>query len=147
MPAYTTDPSAYDDDALAEVLHLIIRRSAMAASDAATALSVRGVSRQMRYDALVPKALQDGNFSSEERARLVEEMGRGRLDVPQDEPALRASVIHVRVTPEEKEQIEAAALAVGKSVSEWVRERLFGGKLNRSVGNQSVAKPRNESMW
>jgi len=126
MFLYTTDPSIYDDDALAEALRIIVRGSASAAADAAAALRVSGASRQMRYDMLVPKALKDGNFSPEERAQIVSEMGRGRLDAPQAETSTRASVIHVRVTPEEREQIVSEAMAVGKSTSELVRERLFG---------------------
>jgi hypothetical protein len=126
MPTYTTDPSAYDDDALEAALRIIVRGSASAAADAATALRVSGASRQMRYDMLVPKALKDGEFSPEEREQIIAEMGRGRLDVPQAEPSARTSVIHVRVTPEEREEIEAAAMAAGKSTSELVRERLFG---------------------
>jgi hypothetical protein len=126
MPSYTTDSAAYDDDALAEALQIIVRGSASAAADAAAALRVRGASRQMRYDMLVPKAFRDGEFSPEERAQLVEQMGRGRLDVPQAEPTARMSIIHVRVTPEEREQIASAAMTAGKSISEWVRERLFG---------------------
>jgi len=126
MPSYTTNPSVYDDDALAETLHIIARGSASAAADAAAALMVSGASRQMRYDMLVLKALQDGEFSPEERAKIVGEMGRGRLDVPRAEPTTRASIIHVRVTPEEREQIESEAMAKGKSISELVRERLFG---------------------
>jgi len=126
MPTYTTDPSAYDDDALEAALRIIVRGSASAAADAATALRVSGASRQMRYDMLVPKALKDGEFSPEEREQIIAEMGRGRLDVPQAEPSARTSVIHVRVTPEEREEIEAAAMAAGKSTSELVRERLLG---------------------
>jgi len=126
MLSYTTDPSMYDDDALAESLRIIVRGSASAAADAAAALRVSGASRQMRYDMLVPKALKDGNFSPDERAQIVSEMGRGRLDAPQAETSTRTSVIHVRVTPEEREQIASEAMAAGKSTSELVRERLFG---------------------
>jgi hypothetical protein len=126
MPSYTTDPSAYDDEALAAALHVIVRGSASAAGDAAAALMTSGVSRQMRYDMLVPKALKDGEFSPEEREQLIRELGRGRLDVPQAESTTRASVIHVRVTPEERERIASEAMAAGKSTSELVRERLFG---------------------
>jgi len=126
VASYAADPDEYDDNAVAAALHLIIRGSAKTAADATAALLMSGFSRQMRYDALVPRALKDGKFSADERAQIAGELGRGRIDVPRAEPSARTSVIHVRVTPDEREQIESAAMAAGQSTSDLVRERLLG---------------------
>jgi hypothetical protein len=48
--------------------------------------------------------------------------GRPKLDPSK----VRNASLLLRLTEKEKEQIEARAIADGKTVSEWVRSRLLG---------------------
>lgn len=120
---YTTD-GEYDDERADAALRAIAGRCPDLAAEATRALLVNGAPRQMRLDRLIPAALESGRLSEEERALLVSLVGIGRVSDPL--PAeRRTSVVQIRLTPSERDQLDEAAEAVGMSVSELIRSTMF----------------------
>lgn len=116
----------YDDEALGACLRLIAARCPDLAARAVAALGVSGVSRQMRYDQIVARALAATDaWSGDEREKLGALAWQGVM--PEGGTPRRVVPIQIKVTQEERERIGAAAEAAGLTLSEWVRRRLLPG--------------------
>ena len=99
-------------------IRLLAGRAPSVAHEALKTLRAPERTRQARYNWLVQQALRDSeaDWSPQERADLV------ALVEPTGSPE-RPSVLSVRLTADERADLEAAAEAAGVSVSEYVRRR------------------------
>jgi hypothetical protein len=108
-----------------DALRLIIERSPAAAPlamDCIRAIDASSPAVSRRYDMCVSVALADrnaGEFDVSERALLAQFAG-GQTDT-------RSIVQPVRLSPDERQQLEDDAGHAGLSLSDYIRQRLFGG--------------------
>jgi hypothetical protein len=108
-----------------DALRTIIAGSPDAARDAMDclrAISVKSPVLQQRYNHTVQIALSDPQaaFTPDERALLARY-------VDTDESDRRSIVQPVRLSPDERQQLEDDAGHAGLSLSDYIRQRLFGG--------------------
>lgn len=100
-------------------LRAIAIRCPSIAAEAVKTLRATGRVKPQRLAWLVEQALMDplANWTPEERAQLV--------DLVTPEPTRTTATPSVRVTPEERAAIEAAAQDAGLTLSDYIRSRLL----------------------
>lgn len=106
-----------------DALKLLAVKSPEAAREAIASLRVRDPRNlAMRYVILLDRAFSDPQaepFTAEERAALVE------LAEPVERVSARTYVLHVRLSEDERVEVERLADMAGCTPSEYVRSRLF----------------------
>lgn len=109
-------------DSVRNALRFIASRSPAVCDQAARALLSSGAAQQLRYDHILPDALADADagWTPSERAALT------ALISGADTTETRDERVYVRVSPSQKLSLEAAAAESGTSMSEIIRQRLFG---------------------
>jgi len=106
-----------------DALRLIIAQSPDAAREAMkTLMAIRAGSPavQQRYNHVVEIALADPSamFTAQERALIAEHISASDVET-------RDNTLSLRLTCEERAQLEAAASAAGLSLSQYARKRMF----------------------
>lgn len=107
-----------------DTLKLIVGRSERASHLALQAIKAARADSpvlQARYNQVAEVALLDpsADWTPAERQQIAAHLGAG------DAPAARSTTIQVRVTLDEKADIETRAAAAGQTISDYLRTLLF----------------------
>jgi hypothetical protein len=130
------DPEAvYDDEAMGFYLRAMIARCPEVASDAALALGMNGVTRQIYFDSLVIDALRRDVWTPDERAVMSTIVGTGMLN---SRPERRSVPIQIMLTPSERSQLGGEANSEGLTLSDLIRQRMLGAAPRRTHSVRSL---------
>lgn len=116
---------------------LIIAKSPAACEEAIrTIAAARNKSPivQVRYSALLIRAMADpqADFTAAERADLASAIEPGEI------ADTRGMVIHIRLTDQERADLQGAAESAGLSLSEYARRKLFSKSSSLTPGHPGV---------
>jgi hypothetical protein len=106
-----------------DALRIIAAKSEMAGGEAMQAIravQVKSPVAQTRYNRVVELAFHDhgAQFTQEERQLIASYVGDG------EQPEIKAYDVRVRVTADEKAEIQEMAQAEGMNVSDFIRSKI-----------------------
>lgn len=99
-----------------DIVGLIVKNSPTCAADALKVL--RSSAPLLRLQAIAPKALSEGSWTTEERSLLMDAISSD------PDTGNRSKVVTLRLTEQEHAFLVSAATAAGSSLSDYIRVEL-----------------------